>query len=74
MELWPFGPVLPWPIFVASGLHPMSYWSPVLLGKELGWLTVEINPAESRVSHLVELRLPLPAAVALEAIWERVRG
>jgi len=45
---------------------------PVLLGKELGWMTVEINPAESRVSHVVDLRLPLRAAVALEAIWERV--
>jgi NAD-dependent deacetylase len=46
---------------------------PVLLAGQLGWTTVEINPAESRVSHMVDFRLPVGAGEALEAIWEQLR-
>lgn len=41
---------------------------PVLFGRQYGVPTVEINPGESRVSHLVDLRLPFGAAAALQAI------
>lgn len=41
---------------------------PVLFGRQYGVPTVEINPGESRVSHLVDIRLPLGAATALQAI------
>ncbi len=42
---------------------------PVLLARCTGRTTVEINPGESRVSHLVDIRIPLGAALALDAIW-----
>jgi len=44
---------------------------PVRLGKQLGALTVEINPETTRVSDVVDLRIPVGAADALDAIWER---
>ncbi|MBN1591485.1 MAG: NAD-dependent protein deacylase [Pirellulales bacterium] len=47
---------------------------PVLLAVELGWTAVEINPDRSKVSHLVDFRLPARAAVALDAIWDQYRG
>jgi len=46
---------------------------PVMLAHRSGWTTVEINPGQSEISHLVDFRLPLGAAVALEAIWDRYR-
>ena len=32
-----------------------------------------INPGESRVSHLVDVKLSMGAAAALDAIWTRYR-
>jgi NAD-dependent deacetylase len=46
---------------------------PVILAHRSGWTTVEINPDRSEVSHLIDFRLPLGAAVALDAIWEAYR-
>lgn len=43
---------------------------PILLAKSLGRPTVEINPAQTQVSHLVDLKLPLKAKEALDAIWK----
>ena len=42
---------------------------PVYLAGESGWTTVEINPGETRVSHLVDHRITLGAAAALDEIW-----
>ena len=36
--------------------------------------TVEINPGTTCVSHLVDVRLPMRAAPALDMIWNRYRG
>jgi len=47
---------------------------PIVLARELGWMTVEINPALTRVSDLVEYRLAARAAEALAAIWDRCRA
>ena len=44
---------------------------PVETAHRLGRPTVEINPGASKVSHLVDVKLPLRAAVALDAIWRR---
>ena len=44
---------------------------PVELARRYGWASVEINPGESRVSHLVDVKLALGAAAALDAIWRR---
>ena len=42
---------------------------PVRMAKRIGRPTVEINPGHSEVSYLVDLKLPLGAAEALDAIW-----
>lgn len=42
---------------------------PVHLAAELGSMTVEINPGESQVSHVVDHRITTTAAVALDRIW-----
>lgn len=44
---------------------------PVQLARRYGWASVEINPGESRVSHLVDVKLALGAAAAMDAIWRR---
>lgn len=46
---------------------------PIELARRRGWPTVEINPGESRVSHLVDVRLSMGAAAAMDAIWRRYR-
>lgn len=47
--------------------------APVRLAKEAGNVTIEINPCETTVSHIVDYRLALGASVALEEIWKRFR-
>jgi len=42
---------------------------PIQMAVELGRPTVEINPGLSEVSDIVDIRLPLRAAPALDAIW-----
>ena len=44
---------------------------PVRLAAQARRPTVEINPDTTRVSHLVDVKLPLRAAAALDAIWNR---
>jgi len=44
---------------------------PVMIAKRMGRPTVEINPGTSDVSHLVDMKLPLRAAAAMDAIWSR---
>jgi len=46
---------------------------PVRMAQQWRIPTVEINPGRSEVSHCVEIRLPLRAAVTLDAIWTRFR-
>ncbi len=46
--------------------------APVRLAKSAGKITVEINPSETTVSHLVDYRLAMPAGEALDAIWNRL--
>ena len=44
---------------------------PVEAARRRGWATIEINPAATRVSRLVDIKLPMRAAEAMEAIWTR---
>ena len=37
-----------------------------------GTPTIEINPAETAVSHVVDIKLPAGGAIALDALWQRV--
>lgn len=46
---------------------------PVGMARQQGRPTVEINPGTSAVSHMVDVKLDLGAAVALDAIWEQYR-
>ncbi len=46
---------------------------PVLLAAHGGVPTIEINPGISQVSDVVQIRLPLGAAAALDAVWSRCR-
>jgi NAD-dependent deacetylase len=47
---------------------------PVEVARRSGWATVEINPAVTRVSRLVDVKLSLRAAEAMDAIWTRYRA
>jgi NAD-dependent deacetylase len=42
---------------------------PIVAAKHLGRLTVEINPEDTEISQLVDIKLRMRAAVALDAIW-----
>ncbi len=44
---------------------------PVLKANRNGIPTVEINPSETSLSNVVDVKLPLRAAEALSAIWDR---
>jgi NAD-dependent deacetylase len=46
---------------------------PVEMARRRGWATVEINPGETRVSHLVDVKLALGAAEAMDALWKNVQ-
>ncbi|MEM9412381.1 MAG: NAD-dependent protein deacylase, partial [Planctomycetota bacterium] len=46
---------------------------PVVYAKQTGVFTVEINPAETNLSSLVDVKLPLGSADVLDEIWERVQ-
>lgn len=45
--------------------------APVYMAKSAGNVTVEINPSETTISHVVDYRLAMPAGAALEEIWAR---
>jgi NAD-dependent deacetylase len=47
---------------------------PVEAARRSGWATVEINPAATRVSRLVDVKLSMRAAEAMDAIWTQYRA
>ena len=47
---------------------------PLLQAKKHGKPTVEINPSETEVSRLVDIKLALGAAQALDAIWQEYKS
>ncbi|MBU4312295.1 MAG: hypothetical protein KJ706_06230 [Candidatus Omnitrophica bacterium] len=42
---------------------------PMLSAKEKGLPTIEINPEETEVSNVADIKLPLTATEALDKIW-----
>ncbi len=48
--------------------------SPIYMAKSAGNVTIEINPSETAVSHLVDYRLAMPAGTALSEIWKRFQA
>lgn len=47
---------------------------PVVLARECGVPTIEINPTWTNVSDLVDIKIDAAAAVALDAIWNRFQS
>lgn len=45
---------------------------PVVYAKQIGVYTVEINPSETTLSDIVDVKLPLGAADVLDEIWKRL--
>ncbi len=43
--------------------------APLYMAQSAGKTTVEINPSQTEVSHMVDFRIQAPAAEALQAIW-----
>ena len=56
-----------------SSLFPYIV-APVLLAKTQGRPTIEINPRETDLSPLVDIRFPTSASAALQAIWDAFRA
>ncbi len=48
--------------------------APIHMGKSAGNVTVEINPSETIISHVVDYRLAMPAGAALDEIWNRYQA
>ena len=44
---------------------------PIEMARRCGWPTIEINPTTTKVSHLVDIKLSMRAAEAMDAIWTR---
>lgn len=47
---------------------------PILEAKRMGLPTVEINPSQTELSQLVDIKLPLRAKEAMGIIWEEYKG
>lgn len=47
--------------------------APVTMAKSRGIPTIEVNPGMTEVSGVVDLKLSMPAGVALDAIWDLYR-
>jgi NAD-dependent deacetylase len=47
---------------------------PVIDAKRQGTPTIEINPAETAVSHVVDIKLSMGGAAACDAIWRSLTG
>lgn len=47
--------------------------APVHAAKRMGNATIEINPSETTLSHVVDYRLEMGAAEALDEIWKRMQ-
>jgi NAD-dependent deacetylase len=59
-------------VFSVGTTSVFSYIAePVLSAARRGVPTIEINPGVSEVSDVVQIRLPLGAAAALDAVWSR---
>ena len=60
-------------IIGTTAVFPYIAW-PVVAARRSGVPTVEINPGTSEVSHLVDHRLSMGAADALEKVWSGLVG
>ncbi len=56
-----------------TSVFPYIY-QPVLIAKQQGVPTVEINPGQTAISQQVDYQIPMKAAEALVRVWESVCG
>lgn len=63
-------------IIVAVGTSALFPYiaGPVFEASGTDTLTVEINPSTTELSSIVDVRLEMPAAKALDAIWTRYQA
>jgi NAD-dependent deacetylase len=47
---------------------------PIEIARRCSWATIEINPGATRVSELVDIKLSMRAAEAMDAIWTQYRA
>jgi NAD-dependent deacetylase len=47
--------------------------APIYMAKSAGNVTVEINPSETTISHVVDYRLAMRSGLALDEIWKRYK-
>lgn len=57
---------------IGTSSHFPYILQPVLMAQQTGRFTVEINPAQTRVSDLVDVKLSAPAATTLDQIWQQL--
>ena len=57
-------------ISIGTSSHFPYIVQPVIYAKQTGVFTVEINPGKTTLSNVVDVKLPIGAADALEMIWE----
>ena len=47
---------------------------PIQAARRYGWATIEINPTPTKVSRLVDVKLSMRAAEAMDAIWTQYQA
>lgn len=58
-------------ISIGTSSHFPYIVEPIYLARQSGIPTLEINPSDTSISNLVDIKLPLRAAESLNAIWDR---
>ena len=61
-------------ITIGTSSHFPYIVQPVLMAQQTGRFTVEINPVQTRVSDLVDVKLSSPAAATLDELWRQLAG
>ena len=61
-------------ISIGTSSHFPYIVQPVVYAKQTGVFTVEINPAKTTLSTIVDVKLPLGAADVLDTIWKRMQN
>ena len=60
-------------ISIGTSSHFPYIVEPILKARQEGIATIEINPSETTISDLVDVKLPRRAAACLEEIWQRYK-
>ena len=61
-------------ISIGTSSHFPYIVQPVIYAKQIGSFTIEINPAETSISDVVDLKISESAAKVLDQVWQLVRS